>query len=104
MEIKTKFNVGDKVWVTEPYYENNRQYYKPLKIRITNIVIDIDNLGVEIRYLSVDTQFTNFDDTMFKTKEQAQAECDKRNYKTEYKQIFEKCLDEAIEKTVNKGE
>lgn len=80
MEIKTKFDIGDKVWVAEYYGENNKQYYKPLKIRITNIVIGVDCLGTDIQYRSVDTPFTYFEEEMFNSKKRAQKECnDKLN-------------------------
>ena len=81
MEIRTKFNVGDKVWVPEYYTKEGFGYYKPLKIRITNIVIGLSTLGEDRQYRSVDSPFVRSEDELFKTKAGAQKECERRNGK-----------------------
>lgn len=77
-----KYNIGDKVWIVEYYtkYINGirYQYYKPLKVKITNIIIEISVLGTEIQYRSTDTDLCLLEDEVFKTKKETQAECMKQ--------------------------
>lgn len=86
MIIKTKNNRNDKVWIVD--YDVKNKKLKPLKIRITDIRIDITCLGTEIQYFTTDTNGVYSEDGMFnrlfKTKAEAQAECDKRNYENKY--------------------
>lgn len=116
MEIKTKFNVGDKVWVINEIngYEKcpkcrgngkvlvgNIDYYckecygegkvlaQTVKWRanensntITQIRIFTDEGGTDVAYYDgniIVSDYLGAEKNCFATKEQAQAECDKRN-------------------------
>lgn len=75
MQIKTKFNVGDKVWVIGKK-ENNDEFY------IVKGNIKIHHYDTKIKggvILEDDLFFGYFENDCFATKEEAQAECDKRN-------------------------
>ena len=86
MEIRTKSNVGDKVYPI--HIPLGKEIFMVMdKIEIKAITVVIDKNGIEIDY---DFQwvkglkyFNNhcFEQECFATKEEAQKECDKRNGK-----------------------
>ena len=80
MEIRTKFNVNQFVWVID---ENNDKWKVIDKFKVIGVRIEKDRIvdftdyeldygdGKHCLYLS--------ENICFRTKEEAQAECDKRN-------------------------
>lgn len=99
MEIKTKFQLYERVypiefdkrlnkWVVIPYFLDDNL------CTINSFIVNQSNI-----YCSLEINIFDEKDC-FATEEQAQEECDKRNYKAEYEQW----LDKAIEKVLNKGE
>lgn len=90
MEIKTKFNVGDKIWVIE--FVAGTKYIKekatPTKvwfisyedIEITGFnVMLIENKKAGIFVNLKNTNLGFLESECFATKEEAQKECEKRN-------------------------
>lgn len=79
MNIKTKCNIGDKVFAIFKSIQNDKWYMQDKKFTIKEIKID-KNLDV---YYSLITDgfwiFTVFEKFCFKTKAEAQAECNRRN-------------------------
>lgn len=92
MEIKTKFNVGDKVWIIE--FIAGTKYIKekaiPTKVWFVSYE-DVEIKGFTIMQLEngetgifVNLKSTNLgflESECFSTKEEAQKECEKRNGK-----------------------
>lgn len=83
MEIRTKFNVGDKVYVI--YYNTNEKKYfiKEMKIYYITCYVEYDNI-IKINYSIHDLQWENDTDCVaeeycFSTKEEAIKECERRN-------------------------
>lgn len=81
MEIKTKFNVGDKVWLVESHciYDNIIR-----KVKIGCIKVEKSKKNLFIEYYDGNKVFIDFEDnnSLFSDKRQAQAECDRRNNET----------------------
>ena len=87
MEIKTKFNVGDKLYVVDCWVErdkfggivNDECFVKTKPLIVDKILIDSCYIFYGERY----TQIGEFieESHCFSTKEEAQKECDRRNGK-----------------------
>lgn len=83
MEIRTKFNVGDKVYVI--YYNTNEKKYFIKKMKIYYITCYVEyNNTIKINCSIHDLQWANDTDCVaeencFATKEQAEKECNTRN-------------------------
>ena len=89
MEIKTKFNIGDKIWVIALSFNEQKDDFE-WKVEPTERIIKRigvcfdDDETVEITY---HTQYSDGswcisyynEKSVFATREQAQAECDRRN-------------------------
>lgn len=77
MEIKTKFNVRDKICVID-YFE--KWSIKWVNVTITGIQILIKEKYRYVKYEIDSLIYGGYNEEYcFATKEQAQAECDKRN-------------------------
>ena len=86
MEIKTKFNVGDKVTTIYLKVCEGKQEGKYCidhnDYIVESIFIRVDELGTDIGYKLTNGRFVYFNQNeglCFKNFKQAQAECDKRN-------------------------
>lgn len=90
MEIKTKFNVGDNVWVIEfvagtKYIKGNATTtkvwfisYEDVEITGFNIIqIENEKIGIVVNLKG--TNLGYLESECFATQAEAQAECDKRN-------------------------
>ena len=78
IEIETKYNIGDIVWITE--WTGDDTGYRPDRARISGIDIKIYDKAVRnISYYLVDFITSFSDDELFATKAEAQAECDRLN-------------------------
>lgn len=81
MEIKTKFNVGDTIYII---YSNNENMWCIKEVVILGIKIFIEEREIKIRY---DTKATRentwingaYEKLCFSSISEAQAECDRRN-------------------------
>ena len=80
MEIRTKFNVGDTVWLVESHciYDNIIR-----KVKIGSIKVEKSNKNLFIEYYDENKVFLDFEDnnSLFSDKRQAQKECERRNGK-----------------------
>lgn len=77
MEIKTKFNVGDKICVIDYFDEWEVKW---VNVKITGIEILIKGKNKTIIYNIDSLIYGGYNEQYcFTTKEQAQAECDRRN-------------------------
>lgn len=89
MEVKTKFNIEDKIWVITLSFSEEKDDFEwkvePTERIIKRIGVCFDDVkSVEItyhtNYLDGSTCISYYDEkNCFATKEEAQAECDKRN-------------------------
>ena len=79
MEIRTKFDVGDKVWIIDCFenFEHNAEWFVHYEMEIDGIKIEIEDDEITIFYCFVDTGEP--EELCFATKEEAQKECDRRN-------------------------
>lgn len=84
MEIKTKFNVKDRVWLVLDDEVKNKEYIREFEIYYINI--GTNGIDVFIEYSikdvkdTIDKSIDIVDEDMFySTKEEAQKECGKRN-------------------------
>lgn len=96
MNIESKFQKGDFVWVL--YRENN-------KWEIIGLEIDFICIDEILTYGVYDTDY--IDDNIpcqweekdcFATKEEAEKEKNKRNWEEEFKEMFEESVEKSIEK------
>jgi hypothetical protein len=77
MEIRTKFNVGDKIWTILRAFDG--KWYMYIMFIVTQIIID-KYLGIlYVRHNDCDLWCK--EENCFATKEEAQKECDRRNGK-----------------------
>lgn len=79
MEIKTKFNVGDKVYIIYLFCSKWKVALDKYEIIETNI--KINNSRLSVNYTMKPTLEICSEKYCFATKEEAQKECDKRNGK-----------------------
>ena len=77
IEIETKYNVGDIVWITE--WTRDDTEYRPDRVRISGIDIQIYDKAVRnISYFIGDiVSYSECD--LFTMKAECQAECDRLN-------------------------
>ena len=89
MNIKTKYNVGDTVWIIRFNYDRNE--YVPDARKIVQIAIYIREKSLNIIY-SLDTLYLQSfsEDQLYATKEECQEVCDKKNKKGSEKPAEEK--------------
>ena len=89
MNIKTKYNVGDTVWIIRFNYDRNE--YVPDARKIVQIAIYIRENSLNIIY-SLDTLYLQSfsEDQLYATKEECQEVCDKINKKGSEKPAEEK--------------
>ena len=82
MNIKTKYNVGDTVWIIRFNYDRNE--YVPDARKIIEIAIYVREKSLNIIY-SLDTLYLQSfsEDQLYATKEECQIACDKKNKKEE---------------------
>jgi len=80
MNIKTKYNVGDTVWIIRFNYDRNE--YVPDARKIIEIAIYVMEKSLNIIY-SLDTPYLQSfsEDQLYATKEECQEVCDKKNKK-----------------------
>ena len=89
MEIKTKFNIGDKVIFIDKFIDNNKNKWKVIdcfgKWEINGFRVFADGVYCvlfEEKYrnkLYFETDYNHKEEDCFLTKEEAKEECDKRN-------------------------
>ena len=82
MNIKTKYNVGDTVWIIRFNFDKNE--YVPDARKIIDIAIYAMEKSLNIIY-SLDTLYLQrfSEDQLYASKEECQIACDKKNKKEE---------------------
>ena len=82
MEIRTKFNPSDKVWVADKNWTNTFEvFFEPIyKGIVERITTETKNKTIVFYTLSMSDSMEKEEDC-FATKEEAQKECDRRNEK-----------------------
>ena len=81
MEIRTKFSYNDLIWLID-YDSENGIWFVSGSFYIWKILIQVVSENIDIQYgLLRDNNYYWYmkEQNCFATKEQAQAECDKRN-------------------------
>ena len=80
MNIKTKYNVGDTVWIIRFNYDRNE--YVPDARKIIEIAIYVREKSLNIIY-SLDTPYLQSfsEDQLYASKEECQEVCDNKNQK-----------------------
>lgn len=73
MEIKTKFDVGDRIYPIR-YFNDEKKF-----CREKDFIVDAININTEKEIQYFDGWFYYNEINCFATKEEAQKECDKRN-------------------------
>ena len=89
MNIKTKYNVGDTVWIIRFNYDRNE--YVPDARKIIEIAIYAREKSLNIIY-SLDTLYLQrfSEDELYASKEECKEVCDKKNKKGSEKPAEEK--------------
>ena len=89
MDIKTKYNVGDSVWIERFNFDKNE--YVPDARKIIDIAIYAMEKSLNIIY-SLDTLYLQrfSEDQLYASKEECQEVCDKKNKKGSEKPAEEK--------------
>jgi len=80
MNIKTKYNVGDTVWIIRFNYDRNE--YVPDARKIIEIAIYVREKSLNIIY-SLDTLYLQSfsEDQLYASEKECQIACDKKNEK-----------------------
>ena len=80
MDIKTKYNVGDSVWIERFNFDKNE--YVPDARKIVQIAIYIRENSLNIIY-SLDTLYLQSfsEDQLYASEKECQIACDKKNEK-----------------------
>ena len=77
MKIETKHQIGEVVWIVK--YYNGKWTITPNNVIVGFVAEVIGTDTPTIRYIFDFTGYDVADDKVFKTKKEAQAECDKLN-------------------------
>lgn len=90
-EIELKFEIGEKVWMIEKILikENNETKSRWLvgdTYKINDWIIDISSKGTKIKLYCLEHRnrteiYSEFEDKLFRTKEEAQEKCNELNNK-----------------------
>ena len=89
MDIKTKYNVGDSVWIERFNFDKNEYIPDARKIIVIGIYVREKSLNI---IYSLDTLYLQSfsEDQLYATKEECQEVCDKKNKKGSEKPAEEK--------------
>lgn len=80
MEIRTKFNVGDKIFALKEFEGVDDKGNLIIRIDIQECIVHFINIGISKRGRCIKYTYDLFpEEDCFATKEEAQKECDKRN-------------------------
>jgi len=78
MNIKTKYNVGDTVWIIRFDFDKNE--YVPDDRKIIEIAIYVREKSLNIIYF-LDALYLQTEDELYASKEECKEVCDKKNKK-----------------------
>ena len=78
IEIETKYNIGDIVWI-KCWFDDETGYY-PSKARISGIDVQVYDKAIRNISYFLGDNVTSYDESdLFSTKEECQAECNRLN-------------------------